>query len=257
MSLVPDCPVPSYSSASLSDDSSLFNFSQNAPFVTPECLGNDFSLEMDRLSADYLKDTPGDYNSMDLGLAVDQTWPLLPAGKVSCVGKSASSRDDDCSCAQSAAQMLSHLDSKIHTIGDLSVDAILTYQSCAISQLNYWLVCEHCDSPRTTTKVIVLVVEGLCLCMERVVAEYVSQVQAGMSEETRFPTVSCNIGKYSINTWHEWNHILRVSLLCRCSDLHTAVTKLQERDVLSSMLKETEQNLADMINQLRRCESYL
>lgn len=153
--------------------------------------------------------------------------------------------------------MLSYIDFKIATIGDLSVDAILAYQNCAMAQLNYWLVCEHCDSPRATTKLIILVVEGLCLCMETAVAGYVSQVQAGMSEESQFPMVSCNIGKYNVSTWNESKHILRVSLLCRCSDLQAAVVSLQERDVLGYMLKEAEQKLANMINQLKRCESYI
>lgn len=164
---------------------------------------------------------------------------------------------DVCNCAQSATQMLGNLDYKIANITDLTIDAILTDQNGALLQLNSWLICEQCDSPRATTKVIVLVIDGLCFCLERAVADYVRQLQSGVEEENQTLTGFCNIGEYHVNSWHEWIHILRVSLLCRCRDLQTAVENLQKRDVLSFLLKESEQKLTSMINQLKRCEGYL
>ncbi|EED21273.1 hypothetical protein TSTA_085040 [Talaromyces stipitatus ATCC 10500] len=162
-----------------------------------------------------------------------------------------------CNCAQSATLMLGELDSKISNIAELSVDAILTDQKFALGQFNSWLTCENCHSPRATTKIIVLIAEGLCYCLERAVTDYVGQLQEGGEEPAQFLTGFCNIGNYPINSWHEWTHILRVALLCRCKELHAAVASLQERDVLNTLLSEAEQKLTNMMNRLKKCEGDL
>ena len=255
----------------------MLNFRPNDLFLDTLPLGDELSLSMfsfqpvakkaasnrrivnvdiDQLSTTHLEDT-SEYSSLN-----SSNW-FKPASTIK-VTKSCSMGDssplgdlDVCSCAQSATQMLGDLDSKIANITDLSIDAILTDQNCAMLQLNSWLICEQCDSPRATTKVIVLVIDGLCFCLDRAVADYLGQLQRGVEDENQFLAGFCNIGEYHVNSWHEWIHILRVLLLCRCRDLQTAVASLQKRDVLNFLLKEAEQKLTSMINQLKRCEGYL
>lgn len=214
------------------------------------------NVDVDQLCTAHLEEA-GDYSSVTPSSGIDPT-STLKATKALHMSDSSPLEDGNvCNCAQLATQMLGDLDSKISNITDLSVDTILTHQKSALGQLNSWLICEYCHSPRATTKVIVLVTEGLCFCLERAVADYVRQLQRGVEEDTQFLTGFCNIGDYHVNSWHEWTHILRVSLLCRCRELQTAVASLQERDVLNSLLSEAEQKLSSMINRLKRCEGYL
>ena len=166
---------------------------------------------------------------------------------------------DRCNCAQSAMKMLSDLETKITNITDFSIDSILTDQNCCLVQIDSWLMCACCDSPMTTAKVIILVIDGLCSYLERVVVIYIGQVQRDDtgSDEDQLLTGICNIGVYHVNSWSEWSQTLRVLLLSRCKDLQNTVVSLQERDVLTFLLKKTEQKLTNIINQLKKCEKDL
>ena len=160
--------------------------------------------------------------------------------------------------------MLEELELQYHTKLDVSGDGVLGYQKIALARLNSWLACDHSQTPRATTKLIVLVVEGLSLYLERGVAGCVGQMRQELDDnddddDDGGPLAArlCSVGDYHVESKHEWAHILRVSLLVRCRELLAAVTRLRKHGVNDVLLPGVEQRLGGIIQELKGWEDYL
>ncbi|KAL7787152.1 hypothetical protein V8C37DRAFT_419002 [Trichoderma ceciliae] len=225
-------------------------------------LGDNFTLDLDRLNS-----TLGDLSSLasNSSISLSQTQPYCVAPRRTlrtteglCLGDSPSINDGDlCACAQSALHMLEELELQYHNNADVSSDGVLGYQKIALARLNSWLSCDHSQTPRATTKLIVLVIEGLSLCLERGVAGCIRQMRQEVEDDDPYAARICNVGDYHVESKHEWAHILRVSLLVRCRELLAAVTRLKKHDVNDVLLPAVEQRLAGIIQELKGWEDYL
>jgi hypothetical protein len=154
--------------------------------------------------------------------------------------------------------MLEELELQYHSNMDVSSDGILGYQKIALARLNSWISCDHTQTPRATAKLIVLVVEGLSLYLERGVAGCVLQIRQEVEDEDPCGAARlCNVGDYHVESKHEWAHILRVSLLVRCRELLAAVTRLKKHGVNDALLDVVEQRLSRIIQELKGWEDYL
>lgn len=175
-----------------------------------------------------------------------------------CREDSSSINDGDlCACAQSALHMLEELELQYHNKMEVSSDGVLGYQKIALARLNSWLSCDHSQTPRATTKLIVLVIEGLSLYLERGVAGCIRQIRQEVEDESSYAARLCNVGDYHVESKHEWAHILRVSLLVRCRELLAAVTRLKKHDINDVLLPAVEQRLSGIIQELKGWEDYL
>lgn len=157
--------------------------------------------------------------------------------------------------------MLEELEQQYHTTHDgVSSNGVLGYQRIALARLNAWLSCDHGQTPRATTKLIVLVIEGLSVSLERGVAGCVRQIRREVvedDEEDALVERICSVGDYHVESKHEWAHILRVSLLVRCRELLGAVTRLRKHGVNDVLLPGVEQRLGGIIQELKGWEDYL
>ncbi|KAM0481846.1 hypothetical protein ACHAPX_003175 [Trichoderma viride] len=175
------------------------------------------------------------------------------------IGDSPSIKDGNiCACAQSALHMLEELELQYENGVDVSSDTILGYQKIALARLNSWISCDHSHTPRATTKLIVLVIEGLSLYLERGAANCIRQMRQEVEDEDPSAAAGmCSVGDYHVESKHEWAHILRVSLLVRCRELLAAVTRLKQVDVNDVLLPAVETRLSRVIQELKGWEDYL
>ncbi|KAM0246501.1 hypothetical protein ACHAQJ_010183 [Trichoderma viride] len=218
---------------------------------------------------DQLNSTLGDLSSLASSSSISpsqsQPFPSAPRRTLRtteglCLGDSPSINDGDlCACAQSALHMLEELELHYHNNVDVSSDGILGYQKIALARLNSWISCDHSQTPRATTKLIVLVIEGLSLYLERGVAGCIRQIRQEVEDENPCGGAAriCNVGDYHVESKHEWAHILRVSLLVRCRELLAAVTRLKKHGVNDALLPAVEQRLSGIIQELKGWEDYL
>ncbi|KAL7944101.1 hypothetical protein V8C42DRAFT_358785 [Trichoderma barbatum] len=224
--------------------------------------GDNFALDLDHLNS-----TLGDLGSMTSSSSISpsqsQSFCVAPrrtlrTSESLCLDDSSSINDGDlCACAQSALHMLEELELHYHNKTDVSSDGVLGYQKIALVRLNSWLSCDHSQTPRATTKLIVLVIEGLSLYLERGVAGCIRQIRQELEDGSSFAARLCNVGDYHVESKHEWAHILRVSLLVRCRELLAAVTRLRKHDINDVLLPAVEQRLSGIIQELKGWEDYL
>jgi hypothetical protein len=154
--------------------------------------------------------------------------------------------------------MLEELELQYENGVDVSSDTILGYQKIALARLNSWISCDHSHTPRATTKLIVLVIEGLSLYLERGAANCIRQMRQEVEDEDPSAAAGmCSVGDYHVESKHEWAHILRVSLLVRCRELLAAVTRLKQVDVNDVLLPAVETRLSRVIQELKGWEDYL
>ncbi|KAM6480603.1 hypothetical protein HDV62DRAFT_398448 [Trichoderma sp. SZMC 28011] len=225
-------------------------------------LGENFTLDFDQLNS-----TLGDLSSITStsSISPSQSQPsCLPlcntrrTAESLCQEDGSSINDGDlCACAQSALHMLEELELQYHNKMEVSSDGVLGYQKIALARLNSWLSCDHSQTPRATTKLIVLVIEGLSLYLERGVAGCIRQIRQEVEDESSYAARLCNVGDYHVESKHEWAHILRVSLLVRCRELLAAVTRLKKHDINDVLLPAVEQRLSGIIQELKGWEDYL
>lgn len=216
---------------------------------------------------DQLNSTLGDLSSITStsSISPSQSQPsCLPlcntrrTAESLCQEDGSSINDGDlCACAQSALHMLEELELQYHNKMEVSSDGVLGYQKIALARLNSWLSCDHSQTPRATTKLIVLVIEGLSLYLERGVAGCIRQIRQEVEDESSYAARLCNVGDYHVESKHEWAHILRVSLLVRCRELLAAVTRLKKHDINDVLLPAVEQRLSGIIQELKGWEDYL
>ncbi|EHK47052.1 uncharacterized protein TrAtP1_010312 [Trichoderma atroviride] len=226
-------------------------------------LSDNFNIDLDQLNS-----TLGDLSSLASSSSISpsqsQPFPTAPRRTVRtteglCLGDSPSIKDGNiCACAQSALHMLEELELQYENNVDVSSDTILGYQKIALARLNSWISCDHSHTPRATTKLIVLVIEGLSLYLERGAANCIRQMQQQVEDEDPSAAARmCSVGDYHVESKHEWAHILRVSLLVRCRELLAAVTRLKQVDVNDVLLPAVETRLSNVIQELKGWEDYL
>ncbi|KAH0489960.1 hypothetical protein TgHK011_001448 [Trichoderma gracile] len=231
-------------------------------------LGENFTLDLEQLNS-----TLGDLNSLASSSSISPSqsrpfcvtpWQTPTSTEGPCLSDSPSTNDGElCTCAQSALHMLEDLELQYHTKLDVSSDGVLGYQKVALARLNAWLSCDHGQTPRATTKLIVLVVEGLSVYLEKGVAGCIRQMRQEVEEEDdeggtcSLAARLCSVGDYHVESKHEWAHILRVSLLVRCRELLGAVTRLRKHGVNDVLLPGVEQRLGGIIQELKGWEDYL
>ncbi|KAK1243326.1 hypothetical protein MKX07_003954 [Trichoderma sp. CBMAI-0711] len=232
-------------------------------------LAENFTLDLEQLNS-----TLGDLSSLasSSSISPSQTHPFCVAPQRTptstegpCLSDSPLTNDAElCTCAQSALHMLEELELQFNTRLDVSGDGVLGYQKIALARLNAWLSCDHGQTPRATTKLIVLVIEGLSVYLERGVAGCVRQMrqEVGQDDDDESGTCAlaarlCSVGDYHVESKHEWAHILRVSLLVRCRELLGAVTRLRKHGVNDVLLPGVEQRLGGIIQELKGWEDYL
>lgn len=221
-----------------------------------------------RLDLDQLNSTLGDLSSLTSSSSISpsqsQPFPAAPRRTLRtteglCLGDSPSINDGNlCACAQSALHMLEELEIQYENNVDVSSDTILGYQKIALARLNSWISCDHSQTPRATTKLIALVIEGLSMYLERGAANCIQQMRQEIEDEN--PSAAArigNVGDYHVESKHEWAHILRVSLLVRCRELLAAVTRLRQHDVNDILLSAVETRLSGVIRELKGWEDYL
>lgn len=220
------------------------------------------------LDLDQLNSTLGDLSSLASSSGISpsqsQSFPTAPRRTVRtteglCLGDSPSIKDGNiCACAQSALHMLEDLELQYENNIDVSSDTILGYQKIALARLNSWISCDHSHTPRATTKLIVLVIEGLSLYLERGAGNCIRQMRQEVEDEDPSAAARvCSVGDYHVESKHEWAHILRVSLLVRCRELLAAVTRLNQHDVNDVLLPAVETRLSSVIQELKGWEDYL
>ncbi|KAL7802199.1 hypothetical protein V8C44DRAFT_345607 [Trichoderma aethiopicum] len=232
-----------------------------------DSLGENFTLDLEQLNS-----TLADLSSLpsSSGISPSHSQPFCAAPhqtprstETPClISDSPSTIDGElCTCAQSALHMLEELEQQYHTTpGGVSSNGVLGYQRIALARLNAWLSCDHGQTPRATTKLIVLVIEGLSVSLERGVAGCVRQIRREVvedDEEDALVERVCSVGDYHVESKHEWAHILRVSLLVRCRELLGAVTRLRKHGVNDVLLPGVEQRLGGIIQELKGWEDYL
>ncbi|KAK0758063.1 hypothetical protein N5P37_009361 [Trichoderma harzianum] len=225
-------------------------------------LGDNFTLDFDQLNS-----TLGDLSSItstsSISPSQSQQSCIPPrnthrTAETLCQEDGSSINDGDlCACAQSALHMLEELELQYHNKMEVSSDGVLGYQKIALARLNSWLSCDHSQTPRATTKLIVLVIEGLSLYLERGVAGCIRQIRQEVEDESSYAARLCNVGDYHVESKHEWAHILRVSLLVRCRELLAAVARLKKHDINDVLLPAVEQRLSSIIQELKGWEDYL
>ncbi|PTB37202.1 uncharacterized protein TrAFT101_010938 [Trichoderma asperellum] len=226
-------------------------------------LSDSFNIDLDQLNS-----TLGDLSSLassnSISPSQSQPFPAAPRRTLRtteglCLGDSPSIKDGNlCACAQSALHMLEELELQYENNVDVSSDTILGYQKIALARLNSWISCDHSQTPRATTKLIVLVIEGLSLYLERGAANCIRQMRQEVEDENPSAAARlCNVGDYHVESKHEWAHILRVSLLVRCRELLAAVTRLKQHDVNDVFLPAVETRLSSVIQELKGWEDYL
>ncbi|KAL6855666.1 hypothetical protein J3F83DRAFT_753875 [Trichoderma novae-zelandiae] len=245
-----------------SDFSPTLDFSPSDFSLHCASLGDNFNLELDQLNS-----TLGDLSSLasSSSISPSQSHPFCVAPRQTprsteglCLGDSPLTNDGElCACAQSALHMLEELELQYHNKIDVSSDGVLGYQKIALARLNSWLACDHSQTPRATTKLIVLVIEGLSLYLERGVAGCIRQIRQEVDDQGSLAARLCNVGDYHVESKHEWAHILRVSLLVRCRELLAAVTRLRKHGVNDVLLPGVEQRLGGIIQELKGWEDYL
>ncbi|KAH6603856.1 hypothetical protein Trco_007302 [Trichoderma cornu-damae] len=254
---------PFASTIPTSDFSPSLDFSPSSFSLHCASLGGNFTLDLGQLNS-----TLGDLSSVPSsnGISPSQTQPYCAAPRRTlstadglCLGDSPSINDGDlCACAQSALQMLEELELQDNNGVDVSSDCFLGYQKIALTRLNSWLSCEHSQTPRATNKLIVLVIEGLSLYLERGAAGCIRQIRQEVEDENPYAEGACNVGDYHVESRHEWAHILRVSLLVRCRELLAAVARLRKHDANDALLlPAVEQRLSGVIQELKGWEDYL
>ncbi|EHK18424.1 uncharacterized protein TRIVIDRAFT_68444 [Trichoderma virens Gv29-8] len=253
---------PFASTVSTSEFSPSLDFSPSDFSLHCASLGDNFTLDLDQLNS-----TLGDLSSMTSSSSISppqsQSFCMAPqrvrrTTESLCLDDNSSINDGDlCSCAQSALHMLEELELQYHSKMDVASDGVLGYQKIALERLNSWLSCDHSQTPRATTKLIVLVIEGLSLYLERGVAGCVRQIRQEVTDEIPYTARLCNVGDYHVESKHEWAHILRVALLVRCRELLAAVTRLRKLDVSDVLLPAVEQRLSGIIQELKGWEDYL
>ncbi|TFB01927.1 hypothetical protein CCMA1212_006429 [Trichoderma ghanense] len=254
---------------STSEFSPALEFSPSDFSLHCSSLGESFTLDLDQLNS-----TLGDLSSLTSSSSISpsQSHPFCVAPhqtprstEGTCLIDSPSTNDGElCTCAQSALHMLEELELQYHTTLDVSSDGVLGYQKIALARLNAWLSCDHGQTPRATTKLIVLVVDGLSVYLQRGVAGCVRQIRQEVEEDDddngEGPSLAarlCSVGDYRVESKHEWAHILRVSLLVRCRELLAAVTRLRRHGVNDVLLPGVEQRLGGIIQELKGWEDYL
>ncbi|KAK2603624.1 hypothetical protein QQS21_004205 [Conoideocrella luteorostrata] len=243
--------APPNSDASMSLSISPEDYSIHCPDVD-----GDFSIDFDYLQSFGELYQPGTFEGLSFSLTgetvASENGDNLYSNNVAVIHEA-----EQCQCAQAAMNMLEELDLKYHDNIQLPSGAILSHQKSALTQLNSWIACSHRGIPRATTKVVILVIECLSLCLERGFTHCTRQMHQNMEDKSPLEPGSCQTGDYQVESTHEWAHIVRVSLLIRCRELLNAAGRLKERGGQGRQLSEAEERLSGVIKELKRWDGCL
>ena len=132
----------------------------------------------------------------------------------------------------------------------IPMDSLLTIQKESIAQLQRWIECEVCATPKATTLVLALTLERLSMQLQKGVASYARRSRHDVQND-KWSSASANLGVlggYQVDSHDEWIRIMGVLLLGKAKQLLSAKRALgRRRNAADSLLVETEMRLQKMV----------